>query len=299
MDHYRRWHVFYWSWWQDHEAGYVNIQQQSEIYMLYEFFYLHDELDWLDAKLHEAGDEVDKFVISECAHDCMHKPKPLHLAENMSRFAEFKDKIIRVETEDLTVIGTNMVRTRLASCARGFKDCKPDDVLVITDPDVVLRRDTYRILKQVDMEKHETAISCDWYMYYMDWIFTKEKFTCCSGFKYKNTVDSEWGTVNRFRPVGPIIQNAGWHFSKMGGAEELAKHIKSYPHGHCDYPNLLGMEEAVKLMQERIDKGYCWEGGYPGEVVVKPVPYNPANYPVYVVQHPEIYGKYFKGGMHA
>jgi beta-1,4-mannosyl-glycoprotein beta-1,4-N-acetylglucosaminyltransferase len=267
--------------------------------MLYEFFYLHDEVEWLMVKLHEAGDEVDKFVVSECRFDCLHKPKPLYYGDNKSKFAEFNHKIIHVITDDLIKIGVNMHRTRLASCAQGFKDCQPDDILIVADPDVVLKRDTYRVVKQLNLQNNEIGISCDWYMYYMDYLFTKEKFINSTAFLYKNTVDSEWDTVNRFRPVSTWVQDAGWHFSKMGGAVELAKHIESYPHGHCDYPNLLGMEGAVKLMQERIDGGLCWEGGYPGEVVVKQVPYIPGKYPIYVQQHPEIFSKYFKGGMNA
>jgi beta-1,4-mannosyl-glycoprotein beta-1,4-N-acetylglucosaminyltransferase len=262
--------------------------------MTYEFFYLHDEIDWLDVKLHEAGDEVDKFIVIECPYDLLHKKKPLYYGENIERFAYFRDKIIHIVAEDRIVEGVNMVRTRLAECYQGFSNCGPDDILIVTDPDAVLKRSTYQKIKQCNMQNHEVAISMDWYFYYMDYLFTKEKFTCCSAFLYKNTVDSEWGTVNRFRPVGTVIQDAGWHFSKMGGVKALTKHLNGYPHGNCDYPNLIGEEATEKLMQFRIDEGLCWEGGYPGKRVVQYVPYDPKNYPAYVNEHPELFAQFFR-----
>jgi beta-1,4-mannosyl-glycoprotein beta-1,4-N-acetylglucosaminyltransferase len=265
--------------------------------MTYEFFYLHDEVDWLDVKLHEAGDMVDKFVVIECPYDLLHRKKPLYFGDNKSRFSEFRDKIIHVVADDKIVIGVNMVRTRLAECYQGFTRCKPYDILILTDPDVVLKRKTYEALRYSRLENNEVSLECDWYMYYMDALFVKEKFTCCSAFLYKNTIDHKWGTVNRFKPIRSIIRNAGWHFSKMGGAEVLADHIDGYPAGHCDYPNLIGREATVKLMQERIDHGLCWEEGYPGEHVVKQLRYKSSDYPEYVVNHPEIYAKYFLGGM--
>jgi beta-1,4-mannosyl-glycoprotein beta-1,4-N-acetylglucosaminyltransferase len=267
--------------------------------MVYEFCYMHDEVDWLDVRLHEAGDLVDYFVIAECPFDCMHRPKPLSFELNKERFKDFLHKIIYIVAEDVTVINVNMVRTRLAECRKGFVNCKPDDILILADPDFVINKQTYiDIRNSADiLENHEIQLVANWYFYHMDGLFTKEKFICCSAFKRKNTVDSEWGTVNRWKPVGKTIYGAGWHFSKMGGAEELAEHIDGYPHGHCDYPNLFGRDATIKLMQERIDNGYCWEGGYPGECVVEYIPYDPKNYPAYVNEHPEIYARYFKYGM--
>lgn len=265
--------------------------------MIYEFFYLHDEIEWLDVKLHESSDIVDKFVVGECAYNCLHRKKPLHYYENRERFAQFKDKIIHVVMEDRIVENVNMVRTRLADAAKGLKDCKPNDIVIVTDPDVVLKRSTYDKILASNMENHETSIICDWYFYYMNGLFTKEKFLCTTAFLYKNTVDGEWETVNRWKPVGTIIHDGGWHFSKIGSAEKIADSLDAYPHGNCDYPNLIGMEATIKLMQERIDNGYCWEGGYPGQKVVDYIPYNPANYPRYVNENPQIFSKYFKGGM--
>jgi hypothetical protein len=270
---------------------------------LYEFFYLHDEADWLDVKFHEAGDEVDKFIVIECPFDLMHRPKPLCYGDNPQRFSAFKNKVIHVLSQDrfegsVEINGTgNLQRLRIAECRKGFTDCEPDDILIFTEPDIVLKQSSYVAARESNLANNETALVCDWYMYNMDYLFTKEKYINCTAFLRRNTIDSEWATVNRFKPLGDVIENAGWHFCKIGDASAVAKHLSGYPHRDCDYPTIMGEEAALALIQQRIDNGYCWEGGYPGEKVVELVPYKPENYPKYVNEHPEMFAKYFKGGM--
>lgn len=270
---------------------------------IYEFFYLHDEIDWLDTKFHEAGDEVDKFVVVECPFDLMHRPKPLCYGDNLERFSEFKNKVIHVLARNefegsIEINGTgNLQRLRISEAQKGFTECEPYDILIFTEPDVVLKRGSYTAVRDTNMENNETALVCDWYMYYLDYYFTKEKYINCTAFLRKNTVDSEWPTVNRFRPLGDIIENAGWHFSKIGDAKTISKHLSGYPHRDCDYPTTMGEEASIALIQERIDNGYCWEGGYPSQRVVEQVAYEPERYPMFINQHPEIFAKYFKGGM--
>jgi hypothetical protein len=261
--------------------------------MIYEFFYLHDEVEWLNLKLHEEGEFVDKFVIIECEYDLLYREKSLAYGDNKEKFKEFSDKIIHIVVDN----PSKDLRGRAAYCYKGFTDCKPDDIIIVVDPDVILKKSTFTKIKESNMENNETSLVCDWYEYFMDYKLSVEKFVCCSAFLYKNTVDSEWATVYRWKPVGTIIEDAGWHFSKIGDASTIMKHIDAYPHGTISYPNIMDKNEATEMIQERIEKMQSWEGGYPGKKIMDYVPYRPENYPEYVNEHPELYAKYFKGGM--
>jgi hypothetical protein len=267
--------------------------------MVYEFFYLHDEIDWLPVKLREMEGVVDKVIIIECPYDLKHRKKPLVYEENKAKFAKYADKIIHVIAEDKIVENVNMLRTRAANCIQGFKDCKPDDIIIYSDPDVVFKRSTYEQILRTNMEQSETMLVCDWYEYYMDYYMTVAKFFCCSALLYKNTVDSEWSTVDRHKPVGTVINDAGWHFCKMGGVQKIIEHSDGYPHGNLDFRNFMEEEEIEKMIRHRMENSFSWEGSFPNQKILECRPYNPTNYPMYVNEHPEIFAPWFKGGMNA
>ena len=267
--------------------------------MLYEFFYFHDEIELLELKLSEMEGVVDRVILMECEYDLAFKPKPMYYWENRHLFEKYNHKIIHVNCDNIEEQRTNInpFRVRCANCIKGFKDCEPNDIIMYSDPDVIIKHSSYEKVRAANLENHEASIICDWYEYYMDWLLTVEKFLPCSAMLYKNTIDSGWATVHRWRPVGTVIENGGWHFSKMGGVEAILKHIDGYPHRYLDYPSIMPMEEARALIQSRIDAGLSWEGGYPGKKVVEYIPYKPENYPAFLNEHPEIFAKYFRGGM--
>ena len=64
--------------------------------MIYQFFYLHDELEWLNLKLHEESEFVDKFVIVESDVDiapCLfHEWKPV-LSNRLSKASSKMERV--------------------------------------------------------------------------------------------------------------------------------------------------------------------------------------------------------------
>lgn len=265
--------------------------------MIYEFIYFFNELDLLEAKLYASRDAVDKFIIIEAPTDLLHRPKPLYYAENRERFSAYNHKITHIVTPDgdSRKTGYPLYRERLAYVVRGLGDCKPNDIIIITDPDVVLKEDTYGRIEKLDLDNNEAQIVSKWFVYWMDFQFTKMNYAYTSAYLFKNTVGSQWETVHRWKPALPPLEEAGWHFAKLGGVDKLLENISGYPHLELDTDKRKNREELLRKMEG----GYAWDDAWPGERVMVEVPYIPQEYPEFINKHPEIYAKYFRNGMKA
>jgi beta-1,4-mannosyl-glycoprotein beta-1,4-N-acetylglucosaminyltransferase len=245
-------------------------------------------------KLHESRDGVDKFIIIESPTDLLHRPKPLYYKENIDKFSDYNHKIIHIVPEDnLNKVGYDLFRERLGHVSLAIADCKPNDKIIVTDPDVVLKYSTYKQIDAMNLDNNEGVVSVPWFCYYMNNKYIKADHAYTNVFLHKNTVATEWASFFRWREPLPAIMNGGWHLSKLGGVDGLVASIDGYPHQFLDTPEKKNRE----ILQKKIDEGMAWDGEYPGEVVFEVIPYEAKNYPEYINNHPEIYAKYFKGGM--
>jgi len=270
--------------------------------MIYECFYFHDELDLLDLKLHELQDVVDKFVLIEYPRTVDGVPQQMFYNDNKERFREFSDKIIHIvgpEQEPSYEGYWCYIRRKRRDFAHALQNCSPNDIIIASDPDIIYHKDSITALSHLDMRRYNTRLVSDWYIYYMDYLYTKGKFDQNAAFYYKNLNEGVWETANTGGPIGYTIDHAGYHFSKLGGVDKILNNLTAgYPLRWLNNPKINNRE----VMQERIDKGYAWDSDFGGihkatDVVMKRVLYDPSNYPKYVNEHPEIYCKYFKGDM--
>lgn len=225
--------------------------------MLYEFFYFHDEIELLELKLSEM-DLVDRVIIMECEVDFAFKPKPVHYWENRHLFEKYNHKIIHVNCDNIEEQRNdpNPYRIRLANCVKGFKNCEPNDIIMYSDPDVIIKHSSY--------EKVRAAY-------------------------YRNA-----DAVYSWSPPVPVglFNDMGYHFSKLGGVDVILKNLESYPHQELNTPYIADRDK----MKFKVENGIGWDN-YKDDVVMELILYKPENYPRYVNEHPEIFAKYFKGGM--
>src|SRR5689334_5945992 len=112
--------------------------------MIYDCFIFFNELELLDIRLNILNEVVDKFVLVEATQTHQYKPKPLYYSDNKERFKAFHDKIIHLIVDELPPNPTNgprnswdMERFQRNCIARGLNDCKPDDVIIISDLDEI------------------------------------------------------------------------------------------------------------------------------------------------------------------
>src|SRR3954469_17192036 len=116
--------------------------------MIYDCFTFYNELDLLEARLHEHGRFVDRFVIVEATTTFQGQPKPLWYAENAGRFAPFAARI-----EHIVVDFPPRVRNRLAlrrnqtwgrehyqrdQIALGLRHARRDDLILVSGVDEII-----------------------------------------------------------------------------------------------------------------------------------------------------------------
>ena len=109
--------------------------------MIYDCFTFFNELDLLEIRLNTLNAVVDKFVLVEATLTHQGKPKPLYFDENKAKFESFSDKIIHIivdkypeNTNDDAWIYERYQRNMIKE---GLTNCKPDDVIIVSDIDEI------------------------------------------------------------------------------------------------------------------------------------------------------------------
>ena len=248
--------------------------------MIFEAFLFYNELDLLELKL-EYTTTVDKFLILEFPTSSSRVPRPMYFEENKARFEKYGDRIIhRTIFENCPGLGLGLYHARrefLITEARTFFG--PDDVIILSDPDVVLRPEC---IGKIQPELNNQLLS-SWRSYYLNgfWGDAIYPFTCAT--RLGNIVDM---ASHYHRPPDVDIKDCGWHFSKLGGVEGVMANITGYPHADLDRADL----KDPALIADRIKNGITWDGRTDSRLTYRP--FVPEDYPAYVSEHPEIYDKH-------
>ena len=125
--------------------------------MIYDCFMFFDELMLLEIRLKELSPVVDKFVLVEATHTHSSKTKRLYYNEVKDNevFAPFKDKIIHVIFKD-SISSDRFVndRNQRNAIALGLTVCNPDDIIIVTDIDEIVNRQTIPLIKECNEPTH-------------------------------------------------------------------------------------------------------------------------------------------------
>jgi beta-1,4-mannosyl-glycoprotein beta-1,4-N-acetylglucosaminyltransferase len=246
--------------------------------MLYDIFTFFNELDLLEIRLKILNDKVDYFVLIECTETFSGKPKPLYYNENKHLFKEWEHKIIHHITDNptsgwedlqnrlkdpniskldeniiLNALTTTNVPTGEVHWLKEFyqKECikKPlvelndDDICFIGDLDEIWNSDQiYNIddnsiykLRQIPYTGYMNMKSSEPWAGTILTKYKNVKNTCL------NHLRTPWRTPYKF------IDNAGWHFTFMGGPERVKTKLESY--GHQEYNN----DQVKNQIEERLN----------------------------------------------
>lgn len=218
-----------------------------------------NELDALEIRLNELSDVVDYFVISESTKTHSGKPKPLYYDEvkNDDRFKKFIPKIIHQVVTDTPVsyIGLrndtenflyNSVvdkvnkadwfpKDRPDYCAitwesesllRALSFCSSNDILILDEADELPRKSSLvDVINNFDTNQIYNFRE-NFYYYYVnclkDEIWTGSTICTFDAFKTISLCE------NRMKRRGVFIDNAGWHFSYLGGIDKIKYKIQSH-----------------------------------------------------------------------
>ncbi len=204
---------------------------KPETRRIYDCFPFFNELEMLELRCHELYDQVDKFVLVEATRTFQSTPKPLYFQENRERFKAFGDKIIYVVVDDLPVSDDPMENEihQRDSLRRGLTGCADYDIIMVSDVDEIPTKEAiayYRNNQLYDLRKLDQK-----FFYYF--------INCLASVPWDLAFISSYHSVKnnnltklRKTKVKPnkIIRNGGWHFSYLGGVEQIISKIEAFAH---------------------------------------------------------------------
>ena len=108
---------------------------------IFDCFIFFDEADMLDIRFAELDPLVDFFVIVEATKTFKGADKPLHLAQNIERWRQYRAKFIHVVVDDFPETNDPWEREhwQREAMLRGLKDARPDDYVILSDCDEIPR----------------------------------------------------------------------------------------------------------------------------------------------------------------
>lgn len=218
--------------------------------MVYEGFTFFNELELLELRLNELDRVVDRFVLVESTRTFQGADKPLYYLENKERFSAFGDKIIHIVVDDFPQ-GANpwALEAYQRNCiARGLVDCEPDDTILISDLDHIVRAEILEECKDYHGPGNISLVL--WYFYYyLNYrCITNDETAASRLLKFRNFTEAN--AIFRSQPE-LIIDDAGWHFSYMGGVERIISKIEAF--SHAEFNNAVFKDAA--LIRRLIDAG--------------------------------------------
>lgn len=246
--------------------------------MIYDTFLFFNEMELLDLRLHELANVVDRFVVVEANRTFTGLSKPLHFAENRHLFREFDERILHVAVEDRP--GDDdpcdfADRQRIA-ISRALVNCRPDDVVLLSDLDEIPRPDKvretvrklrfdsrpaavlwHRLLKtraviwtfrDLFKKRHPFVWVFDhrFFMYFLN--CPREEHRRWLGTRLVHYRDFSSGRDLR-RWGGRMVADGGWHFSYIGGVERIQSKLASFSHTELNTPEFNNRERIAKALQ--------------------------------------------------
>ena len=239
-----------------------------------------NELELLEMRLNILNDVVDHFVLTESPFTVSGNEKPLYYQENKDRFAKFNDKITHHITEEIPndfshmlekskfhvaykepdPYGTPMIDIPIrfqralynrnnSAFAIEKAGAKDDDLIITSDADEIINPYVLEDLDWFDSNNHYVATGPGYYfklnfLYQDDWMGPR----LCTWKHLKNT------TVDQHRQDHQRayrIEDAAWHFSFLGDAENFKLKLASYEHTENNTESVTA--NAAQKVEEGLD----------------------------------------------
>jgi len=245
---------------------------------VFDSFIFFNELELLEMRLNILSDVVDYFVLTESPFTVSGNEKPLYYQENKDRFSKFNDKIIHYVTEEIPTDFSHMLEKTKHHVA--YKDLDPYGTPMIqlpirfqralfnrnnsafgieksgaTDDDLIITSDADEIINPYVLEdtswfnpnNHYVAI-CNAYYYKLNFLYQSDWMgsrLCTWKHLRETTIDQHrQDHKNAYK-----IENAGWHFSFLGNAENFKLKLASYEHTENN------IDSVVSNAEEKIEQG--------------------------------------------
>ena len=279
---------------------------------VFDCFIFFDEYDMLDIRFAELDPIVDFFVIVEATKTFKGADKPLNFADNIARWAPYRDKFIHVVVDDFPETNDPWVREhwQREAMLRGLKYAKPDDYVILSDCDEIARAEMLKFAILSDSNGPNLFLfGVKEYQFKLNWLCQSTWGRVLLGprmlrRKYLRNVRAVRRLMQtRSRSLPPRLEalawsyyslrvfhallsrrfvlGGAWHFSSVKPPELMHEKVMAYAHdwkaeyGWDDRPEAFSARVAG-LMAQRQDSD-----GLPVEVM--PL----SDMPSFVAQHPQ------------
>lgn len=200
----------------------------------------NNELDILEMRLTELQDAVDRFVIVEATRDHQDHEKPLHFDNNKSRFDQWADKIVHVIVRDgeMPSLAENRdawsrEHAQREYIARGVADLDGTAIVLQSDVDEIPRALQARNVRPGrGMQVFEQRLHC----FAVDWLHPDYWYGTVAAqlstiYSFPKGREWSWQRDGRLRvECPPHLNDAGWHFSWLGGKQATLDKLNSFCH---------------------------------------------------------------------
>lgn len=219
--------------------------------MIYDTFCFFNELDLLEIRLNILDPYVDKFVICEAKQTFSGKPKHLYYLANTERFEKWQNKIIHLVPDNLVTNDTFERAGYQKDFIRKSLNLNDEDIIYFGDLDEIwkpqeIKDDKVYNLKQLN------------YSYYLNNRSSEE---------WIGTVVGKWNTfktdtVNYWRANHTnVLENGGWHFTNLGGEEQILKKLDAYDHQEANTEWVRqNIGYRIKQGQDYLGRANDWKG---------------------------------------
>lgn len=276
-------------------------------------FIFFNELELLEMRLNILNDVVDYFVLTESPFTVSGNEKPLYYQENKDKFSKWNDKIIHYVTEEIPTNFNHMLEKTKYHVA--YKDLDPygtpmiqlpirfqralfnrnnsayaiesvgvtdKDLIITSDADEIINPYVLKDLSWFNPDNHYVAI-CNAYYYKLNFLYQSDWMgsRLCTWNKLKQTTIDQLRQdhKNAYR-----IEDAGWHFSFLGNAENFKLKLASYEHTENNTSeNISNAEEKIEKGLDPLNRGMTYRA----------VPIDDT-YPEYIQNNQEKYSEFIK-----
>lgn len=238
---------------------------------IYDLTLYNGEWEQFEIRYRELEDIVDQFIVFETDQSMNGKKKPFHTTLERSHYP----KLRHVQREVAQSIGPNFTSWDIERFHRDYLITltdevhgSPQDLLLLSDIDEIPSYKSVAFTRDLLCSDNEynTVYKFEQRMFYyyfntplhVDWHGTRM-------LKRRTLMQNFDGELSRVRHAdGPLIKNAGWHFSTLGPAENIANKITDFTHQELNtayYNNVRKIQSHMDLLTDLYDRDIkmSWE----------------------------------------
>lgn len=218
--------------------------------MIYDCVTLFNDIELLDLRFMTLYDVVDKFVIVEARQSHIGENKPLYYEDNKEKFRQYEDKIIYVPIEQLPYkdprLNEHYQRDMMSF---GYKDTSAEDYIIIGDIDEIAN--PAALMEGINRGYEQFGLLQKLFYYYVN-CQAVQMWYGSMVWKRKHIPSPQY--VRNCRGGDPHgLENGGWHYSFLGGAEKIMLKIRSFSEQQVNTPDVNNEENIKRCLESGED----------------------------------------------